>query len=747
LKIRYHIFIISILVVFVTGIVQGINYSYAQENGESLVISSNFQMIEFSEDYGVKENSTLVNIDLPSPNWTLTEIDINFTSIKMNSEIKVIEEEATGFETLRGDYSEILGMQINIIEHMIIYSVHIFGYKKIKSGSSSPVYVRIEGWDSINKKPNGVTYGGSVLLNMTEGIPQWNIQKFPSPIDLSLGFYCLVLDGTDTSFIDRYYWYINNDNPTSQLSMCRYVEDINEWQNRTGDVFLHKIKQKVNRSYFPSDISMTAEIDGNLYNINDGAELGNGVLSIRDLNFSSPEEVIHIFIKNNLSIELELNFSYFISLKHLFFSQGLALIRENLANKWTVSPEFTKVYSSYSIKFYYPKSWYNLTVFKNGFDITLDVDLNLTDNFIFISNSTITSGETWLISAHSPAVDFTLNVPKTEFEPLQDLKFSVIAPVIQGNITYVLIDALGFEEYRETKQVISQETLFCCNLSANPNEGIYKAYLYWYNSTDAGIKTKEFSINIPFTIPLEVILNIVLLVIIILGGSIAGYVLVKRKRRINNERRKKIFNKFTDILNLHYFIISDKNSGLTVYEQSFAGKYLNSSLISGFLQAVRVFGIELTDANVETQSIKLDYQNSKILMLDYKSSRIILIMEENPSKDFLDSINALSYNIEERFGHLFEDFDGDITQFSEIKGLLDQHLPTSLIYPLKVITQTKRITPEEQIIINRAIKIMKEKNTDHFFVSSLHEKKKGIQVSDAETILNLIQKRIFQPII
>ncbi len=41
---------------------------------------------------------------------------------------------------------------------------------------------------------------------------------------------------------------------------------------------------------------------------------------------------------------------------------------------------------------------------------------------------------------------------------------------------------------------------------------------------------------------------------------------------------------------------------------------------------------------------------------------------------------------------------------------------------------------------------MKEKNTDHFFVSSLIEKKKGFQVNDAETILNLIQKRIFQPI-
>ena len=183
----------------------------------------------------------------------------------------------------------------------------------------------------------------------------------------------------------------------------------------------------------------------------------------------------------------------------------------------------------------------------------------------------------------------------------------------------------------------------------------------------------------------------------------------------------------------------------TVYEQIFTDKRLDSSLISGFLQAVRVFGIELTDANVETRSIKLDYQNSKILMSDYKNSRIILIMEENPSQDFLDAISALSYDIEEKFGHLLENFDGDITQFSEIRGLLDQHLPTSLVYPLKVITQTKKITPDEQIIINRAIKIMKEKNTDHFFVSSLHEKKKGFQVKDAETILNLIQKRIFNP--
>ncbi len=726
--------------------IQNLNFSYAQENGETLIVPSDFQMIEYSEDSGMIENSTSVNIGLPSPNWTLTEIDLNFTSIKMNSEIRVIEEEATGFETLRGYYYEILGMQINITEPTIMYSVDIFGYKAIKTASPSPVYVRIEGWDAINRRPNGVIYSIPFILNMTEGIPQWNKQKFQNPVYLSSGYYCLVLDGTGISWNDRYYWYINNDNPVSELSMCMYDDSLDEWQNRTGDVFLCKITQKVDRSYFPSEINMTAEIDGIWYIITDGTELGTGTLSLENLDFYSLGALINIIIRNNLTISLELSFSYYISLKHLFFSDCSVFIGENLINKWKVSPEFIRASSNYSVKFYFPKSWYNLTIYRNGLDITLDVDLNNTDNFVFISNTTIKEGATWSLSAYSPNIDFNLNIQKTEFEPLQDLKFSVISPVIQGSITYILIDPLGFEEFRDTKQVISQETLFCYNLSANPYEGIYKAYLFWYNSTHAGIKTQEFSVNIPYTIQFQIIFNIILFVTLILGVSITSYIILKRKRRIKIERQQKIFNIFADISNLHYFIISEKNSGLTVYEQFFTGKNLDSTLISGFLQAVRAFGIELTDAEEQTRSVKLDYQNSKILMLDYKNFRCILIMKKNPSQDFLDSLNALLYDIEEKVGHLLIDFDGDITQFSEIRDLLDLHLHTSLISPLRVINQPKNNSSDEQMMINRAFKIMKEKNANYFLVSSLHDMKEGFQITDAETILNLIQKRIFQPI-
>ena len=186
---------------------------------------------------------------------------------------------------------------------------------------------------------------------------------------------------------------------------------------------------------------------------------------------------------------------------------------------------------------------------------------------------------------------------------------------------------------------------------------------------------------------------------------------------------------------------------MTVYEQPFAGKDLDSSLISGFLQAIRSFGIEITDADEQSRSIKLDYQKSKILMSDFKNTRLIILMEENPSQDFLDSINTLSRDIEEKFGIFLEDFDGDAAPFNEIKDLIELHLSTSLIYPLKLGPQNIRMKSDERAMINRVQEIMKEKDTDYFFVSFLLAKKKGFQVKDAETILNLINKKIFQPLL
>ncbi|UCC18352.1 MAG: hypothetical protein JSV62_09565 [Promethearchaeota archaeon] len=743
MKIKKNVFTISILLVFVISICQCTSYSNAQENEPFLIISPKFQMIEFFEDFGIKENLSSINIGIPSHNWTLTEIDINFTSIQRGSETFLVEDGGDSFKTLNYD-KQCRAVQINITEPTKILSVEIYGY--VENPQDENMLVHINGYDSGTNAPNSTIYGSPVPLNMSI-IPNWYKQTFFSPISLSIGYYFLVLNGTDIGddVVPKYRWYNNDINPIYP-DLYIWVWDGSWLGGSTNQCFRYKIHQRFDRVLNPQDINMTAEINGTSYNITNGIESGSGTLSIKNLDFSLSENEINIFVKNNLSIKLLFHFNYRVSLKQFFTSHSTALIRKSLDNKWTINPDFTREYSNYSIKFYYPKNWYNITILKNGDEITSTVIINTDDNFIFFPNHIITDGANWKIFAFSPKIDFTLNIQKTEFKPSQDIKFSVITPYIQGNLTYILIDPLGFEEFRETKQIISQETLFTYNLPANPYEGIYKAYVFWYNGTDAGTETQEFSIILPITIPLEIILNSIFLMIIILGGSISSYVLVKRKRKNKIERQKKKFNIYRDVLSLQHFILSERNSGLTIYEQFFTGKPLNSSLISGFLQAVRVFGIELTETDEQTRSIKLEYQNSKILMSDYKSCRLILIMEKSPTQDFLESVNALSYDIEEQFGYLLENFDGDITQFNEIRDLLDFHLHTSLISPLRVRTQPGRNTSKEQMIINQALYLMKKKNTGHFLLSSLYKKKKEIQLEDIETILNLIQKKVFQPI-
>ena len=60
---------------------------------------------------------------------------------------------------------------------------------------------------------------------------------------------------------------------------------------------------------------------------------------------------------------------------------------------------------------------------------------------------------------------------------------------------------------------------------------------------------------------------------------------------------------------------------------------IDASLISVFFEAIRNFGIELTGTYTQSQTVKLEYQNSKIIMTEFKDFRIIFVMTENPSDE------------------------------------------------------------------------------------------------------------------
>jgi len=743
------LFSISILILFFN-----FNNVVAQNNEISLTTYSEFGLLESAEKIDTKQCNDSIYISLPSASWNLTDIELNFTDIKLEREIKIIENNSTDFGTLRAAVPG-LGVQMNISAPTTIFGVYIFG-AAIGDVETELIYVQITGYNSGNNEPNDTIYG-STSLNIS-GTLGWHLQTFDEGIPLSPGQYYLIINATEFTDFDNLnvYWFFNDENPIfPNLYVASYYWGLLSgwsWKSATQDKpFLYKIIQRTNRSYYPENINMTAEIGENFYPILNGTELGTGYLKAGALNFSPNEENVYISIKNNKSVKLFFNLSYKIGIKKEFFSAGSAIIKENLNINWTLTPEISRIYQNYSVKFTHPNSWYNLNVFRDGQNITSQIVKDNINNYIHILDNTIINGASWLITANSPNIDISLDVPITNYEPKEILYFYINPPISPGNITIFLIDAKRVEVDGvkiEINETISTKIEFTHHLPSTPNDGNYKAFVFWNNATDAGIQTQTFLITMPFILDPILVVLIATIIIVIGIASFTTFKVIKRTKKIHEEHRQSIFNKYMDMLNLDYLIIVEKNSGLNVYDQVLAGKSLDASLISGFLHAIQSFGIDLTGSDEQSQTIKLEYQNSKILMSEFKNFRLTLIMKEKPSQDFLQSVELLSYDIDEKYGERLENFDGEISQFEGIKELVEKRLPISLIYPLN-IEEIKgiKLKQEEKSIINRARSIMKEKNVNYFFVSNLISKERGFQVKEAEIILNLIVKKIFKPLI
>jgi len=288
---------------------------------------------------------------------------------------------------------------------------------------------------------------------------------------------------------------------------------------------------------------------------------------------------------------------------------------------------------------------------------------------------------------------------------------------------------------------INESTQLIYNLTYSVS--LQKAILIYFEESGGNGKSSTKITGLP----LEVFILFVIITIIIIVSSLVSYTTYRKKKIKKKNFRSKIFNKYMDVLNLNYVLVSDKLSGLNIYEQMISGKEINPTLLSGFLQAISSFGIELTDSEAQSQTIKLEFQNSKILMSDFKNYRLINVFEESPSKEFMNSIEPLSQDIDKYFGKLLKNFDGETTRFAGIKELLEKHLQISLVYPLKVvITDNTKLNSDEKTLVYQAINYMKKKSSDYFYISYLMSGG-DFNPKRAEKILGLIDRRIFQPIV
>ncbi|MFW9881624.1 MAG: hypothetical protein ACFFG0_51820, partial [Candidatus Thorarchaeota archaeon] len=724
-----------------------IPYSYAQENGESEKFDAQFEIFEFSEKSETFFNQKSINFELPSLKWNVSNLELNFTNIEIDKESIEVEAEDSGAKNLNKQKPGYT-VQINVTTTIILSAVEIFGYLGAPTTTTN-LTVQINGYNVGTNTPNNIIYG-STLINITSD-DKWYMQTFSNPVYLSPGNYFLVLNGTAMATTDpgRYYWFFNDVNPNHpELYTSEYASG---WKPGVqGAPFLYKLHKKSGVKINPEDVNMTAKIFNDTYFISNSLTLGTGNLSISNLNYFPGTDQFSIAIKNNQSLDLIFNVSYFVGMDNLIISQGSVLIEENEENIWNVIPILTPEANNYIIKFHYPKSWYNITIRRDMVDITSNITIDSINNIIFISNAEIIAGTDWLITANSPHINFNLYLPKIKFEPEEELKFSLLEPVIPGNYTFILYDSLDFEIARENRVVPSDSIIFTYNIPSKPQEGKYKAFIYLFNGTDAGILYQEFEIILPpepFTIdPLIVFL----LVIILISGfilSIISYFGIKKFRTQQADKKQKLYNSCIDVLNLDYIMVTDKKSGLNVYAQNLSTKTIDAALISGFLQAIHSFGIELIKVEDQSQTIKLEYKDSIVLMSEFVNVRLVLIMKENPSRFFLYSLEELAYEIYKSYGTMMDSFNGDVAPFQSIEILLKQYLNLSFVYPLKITQNEKlekiRITQNERLYIDRARSLMKAKNMNHFYINSVLPEKE-CSPKDVEIVLNLIDKKIFQ---
>ncbi|MFX0060149.1 MAG: hypothetical protein ACFE8J_17770, partial [Candidatus Heimdallarchaeota archaeon] len=502
-------FSIIIFIILTIGLIfLGIN-SFPENvvaNGinDSLIMNNDFETYEFSQISNSNENVTSVGINLPSDLWNIKDVELNFSNIlEVGKEVVNIEDKNyTGiyrdiYFQNAGNRRQGLGVQIQLNKSETLYGVYIYG-KKVLLTYRKIIQVQIRGCDPINNKPNNTIYlTMDINMSTQEG---WYLQNFSSPLTLQSGIYYLVLNGTNiiAANDDRYHWYYNNNDPTNpSLNISQY--DVSDtWSDGIpNSPYLYKIIREYETSIYPENVNMTVEIDNKIYNISNEASIGYGHLLQTNINYFPSSYQVNFPVYNNRSgIELKFNVNYILNLNNTFFTPGSVLIKLNETNRWELNPTIIRKSSNQSVKLYFPLSWQNISINKDLVDITSNVTINPIERFIFFPNDIISDGAFWNITASSANVNFDLYVPSTEFNTGQELEFSLNAPILSGNYTFILFNALGFEDWRISKQIPPESNVFSYTIPSNEVEGTHHAFIFFFNGTDAGVQYQQFNITV-----------------------------------------------------------------------------------------------------------------------------------------------------------------------------------------------------------------------------------------------------------
>ncbi len=710
-------------------------------------INQQFNMIESSFIHSGHQNADGFDITLPSSLWTVKSMELNFTNIQFSPETKNYEDTTYGDNYWLNYKNEpkklfAVAVQVNLTNPTTIYGAFIYANKS--TYTTETIKVQIRGYDSVFDRPNGTIYASSDF-NVSSAL-NWYFQDFLTPITLPKGNYFLVLNGS--SIIpgnSDFYWYSNVDPIDPSLKVKIYI---NSWTDGTNGIPLFKLLQNVNIPIYPEDISMKVEIDQDNHTVLNGPSEGQGYLILSGINYYPNSDSLNLSVFNNVSTTLIFNATSNIELEKIVTSAANLRITENQPSQWTLTPTILRTSSNCSVRFEYPRSWENITIYKDSIDITSQVIIDEASNKLIIPNGTISGTSNWEIRASSPLITFDLNVPITEFEIGNELIFALAGIPLNGNYTFILYDITDVALAPILKQIPPDDGGFKFPIPTNFHEGNYRAVVFWNNATDGGVTSQLFSFVLPApTTPDNTLLIIIGLIIGI--SSIAGifaYVGYKKISKKRDYALETILTKCVDVSNINLIIIMDKNSGIDLFSRSYSGKKIDPTLVAGFLQAIRNFGTEISADSKDSRTIKLEYKDSILLMNEFVNLRVIISMKDNPSKNFIYAVDDLAYDIYKNYGEEIDNFRGNVKKYRGIDQLIEKHLGVSFILPLKVmISDDQKLTIAEKNMVEKALTLMEDHNMDTLYSLYLLPENE-CSPKDYRTIRSLIEKGVFKPI-
>jgi hypothetical protein len=267
--------------------------------------------------------------------------------------------------------------------------------------------------------------------------------------------------------------------------------------------------------------------------------------------------------------------------------------------------------------------------------------------------------------------------------------------------------------------------------------------VFWFSDleSNAGVQSQEFSISLSGPTPEFPFLLIVF--IVILGVVVLGLVSYIAYKRINSYQRNKLekfLSQCTDISNINEIIVIDTKSGIDIFSQSLGGRKLDTSLISGFLQAISNFGTAMSEAAKESRTLNIVYKDSIVMQTEFVNLKLIITLKENPSPNFKFMMEDLAYDIYKQYGGEIDKFAGILKPFKDMNVLIEKHLNTSFLYRLNVKQNPKiKLSTHEKEMVNKALAFMKENKFDYFYSLYLMPAN-TCSPKDYQTIFNLIEK-------